>query len=209
MSSSLAERIEHTLLASDAPSSAFLQLVEDAEQAELLGICVPSRWVSLVRPKWSGLLVSVVGFPLAGVRPEVRALEARLAIDDGADELDMVADLARLVEGADAAVQEDVEALVALGRPVKVILETGQVDRSHWLRGAKLAVKAGASFVKTCTGFGRGRAEVDDVAALRATVGPKVGVKASGGIRTRAEAEALVAAGADRLGTSRGPQLLL
>ncbi|MEM1025679.1 MAG: deoxyribose-phosphate aldolase [Myxococcota bacterium] len=209
MHPSLAQRIEHTLLAPDAPPAAYLRLVEEAEQAELLGVCVPSRWVSRVRPWWPGLLVSVVGFPLAGVRPEVRALEAKLAIEDGADELDMVADLARLVEGANDAVQEDVERLVELGKPVKVILETGLVGRAQWTCGAKLAVRAGAAFVKTCTGFGRGRAEVEDVAELRSVVGPSMGIKASGGIRSRADAQALVAAGADRLGTSRGPELLL
>jgi deoxyribose-phosphate aldolase len=209
MHASLADRIEHTLLASDAPPAAYERLAQEAAEAELLGVCVPSRWVGLVRPRWSGVLVSVLGFPLAGVRPEVRALEARLAIEDGADELDMVIDLAGLVGGRDDAVIGDIAGVVALGRPVKVILETGLVERAIWSRGARLAVQAGAAFVKTCTGFSKGQATVEDVATLRALVGSGVGVKASGGIRTRVEAERMVDAGADRLGTSRGPALVL
>jgi len=209
MSDSLAGCIEHTLLVPEAPRSAYERLVDDAAASALLGVCVPSRWVGAVRPRWSGLLVSVVGFPFAGVRPEVRALEAELALDDGADELDMVIDLAELSGGRDDAVREDVARLVAMGKPVKVILETGHVDRALWMRGAQLAVEAGAAFVKTCTGFGRGEARAEDVATLRALVGPQVGVKASGGIRTRADAERMVEAGANRLGTSKGPDLLL
>lgn len=209
----LERHIEHTLLAPEAGSDDFARLCDEALEHGLLGICVPSAWVSfcVARVARRALVVTVVGFPNGAVLTSAKAEEARAAVEAGADELDMVVDVGRLREGDVRAVARDVEAVVrgCAGRPLKVILETGLLDDAQKRLGAELAVAAGARFVKTCTGMpGRGAATVHDVGLLRGAVGPDIGVKASGGVRSARTALDLLGAGATRIGTSAGPKLV-
>jgi deoxyribose-phosphate aldolase len=205
----LAQRIEHTLLTPEARSADYQRLVQEALDAGCAAVCVPSRWVAPVRSWATGLrVVSVLGFPSGAVLTEAKAAEAKGVVARGADELDMVADLGGVRDRDRTAVREDIEAVVAAGRPVKVIVETGRLSVADWTWAAEVAIEACAHYVKTCTGFGPGAARVEDIRRLRQIVKDRGGVKASGGIRDRAQAEALVAAGADRIGTSRGPVLL-
>lgn len=211
----LARCIEHTLLRPDATEDEVRNLVEAAAGASLLAVCVAGRWVASVR-RWidEGLgdlkLVAVVGFPHGNGAPQAKAFEARRAVQDGAHEIDMVVDLGAIRERSAGRLARDVEAVVSAAgaRPVKAILETGLWNEREKVLAASVAVAAGAAFVKTCTGFRNGQATVDDVKLLRDVVGPDVGIKASGGIRTAAQARALIEAGADRLGSSHGPALL-
>lgn len=213
----LARRIEHTLLAPDASLVDLRRLVTEARDHDLFGVCVSSNRVAEVRALLDGLrchakLVTVVGFPSGAVPTTIKREETRLVVEQGADEIDVVADLGHFRDGDLARCRDDLGAVVAAaaGRPVKVILETGLLRDDHEKRElARLAVEAGAAFLKTSTGTqGRGVATAHDVALLREVAGAHVLVKASGGIRTREDALAMVAAGADRLGTSSGPRLL-
>lgn len=209
----LAEAVEHTLLSPIATASQFDQLCDDAVEYSMGGVCVHPCWVARCRARL-GLrgprLVTVVGFPLGANSVEVKATEARMAVSQGADEIDMVLALWAFCSGDVATAEVDVRGVVdaAQGRPVKVILETGLLSDADKKRAARIAVAGGAKFVKTCTGFAAGGATVADVRLLRAAVGPHVGIKASGGIRDRGLAQELLLAGADRIGTSAGPALL-
>jgi deoxyribose-phosphate aldolase len=151
---------------------------------------------------------SVVGFPLGAHLPAVKAVEAGQAIRDGAGEIDMVIDIGALRSGDLVLVERDIAGVVAVcrtgGAVCKVIIEAAMLSDEEKVAACLLAKRAGADFVKTSTGFGPGGATVRDVALMRRAVGPEIGVKAAGGIRTRADAEALIAAGATRLGTSAG-----
>ena len=155
-------------------------------------------------------LASVVGFPLGAALPEVKALEARRLVELGATELDMVMHLPWFFSGEHDRVREDIAGVVreARGHPVKVIMETGLLDEGGIVAACHLARDGGASFVKTSTGFGPGGATEESVGLMRRTVGNRLGVKASGGIRTLDQALALLEAGADRLGTSGASDLL-
>jgi deoxyribose-phosphate aldolase len=152
----------------------------------------------------------VVGFPLGYVHPAVRLAESRQAVEDGAEELDTVLNISWLKSGEDGRVRDDLAAWVAAMRAarggliLKVILETALLTDEEKVRGTRLVVEAGADFVKTSTGFAQGGAAVEDVSLLARTVEGRIGVKASGGIRDRATALAMIAAGASRLGTSSG-----
>ena len=148
----------------------------------------------------------MIGFPLGASVSAVKEFEARQAVADGADELDMVVSVGDLKAGRDEYVRSDIAAVVrgALGRAVKVIIEACLLTDEEKARACRLAAAAGADFVKTSTGFSKGGATVHDVALMRAAVGPDVGVKAAGGIRTRKEAEEMIAAGATRIGASAG-----
>jgi deoxyribose-phosphate aldolase len=155
----------------------------------------------------SGLaVISVIGFPLGATYSRCKALESALAIADGASELDMVMQLGAAVEGDFEAVEADARAVVeaAAGRPVKMILETGLLDQGQKQRACEAAERAGVRFVKTCSGFAPGAASVEDIGLMRRWLGANVGIKASGGIRSAAQARAMLAAGADRIGTSAG-----
>jgi deoxyribose-phosphate aldolase len=209
MGRELAQRIEQTLLRPDAMRAEVLHLCEEACEHGFGAVCVHPLHVAACAGMLHGTrvrVVSVVGFPLGANRTETKVFEAAAAVSDGAHEIDMVLPLGALREGDDDGVRRDVEAVVraVAPRPVKVILETGLLERSEKLRACALACDAGAAFVKTCTGFGPGGATVDDVRLLRAAVGDAMGVKASGGIRDAATARAMVEAGADRIGTSAG-----
>lgn len=210
--SELAGRIEHTVLASDATSEQVVGAAREAARLGLYGLCVSPTRVRLAREALAGTsvaLVTVVGFPSGAHRSTVEAFEAATAVSDGADEIDMVADLAAIRERDWRRLRTGVREVVRAVRPhpVKVILETPIWDPGRIVSAARAAQDGGASFVKTGTGV-EGSATVEHVALLRRVVGPEVGIKASGGIRTRRMAEALVLAGADRIGTSRGPLLL-
>ena len=148
--------------------------------------------------------ICVVGFPLGAMATRSKALETREAIADGAEEIDMVINIGALKGGDHDAVYADIQAVVraAQGRPVKVILETSMLERDEKIVGCTLSKAAGAAFVKTSTGFGGGGATAEDVALMRSVVGPDIGVKASGGVRSAEDAKAMLAAGANRLGAS-------
>ncbi len=157
-------------------------------------------------------VATVAGFPLGASRPDVKRCEAQRALDDGASEVDMVIHIGALRDGDEAAVEADVrgvaEACHRCSAIVKAILETVLLSDEEKRRGALASIRAGADFVKTSTGFGPGGATAEDVALLRAVVGPAVGVKAAGGIRTLADLARMLAAGASRIGTSSGVAIL-
>ncbi len=203
----LAGRIDHTLLKPDATRDAIDALCDEALDHHFASVCVNSRWVPLVAARLAGspvLTCSVVGFPLGAMAAAAKAGEAAVAVAAGADEIDMVLDIGALRSGALAEAFADISGVVeaAAGRPVKVIIETCLLDDEQKAVACLLAARAGAAYVKTSTGFSTGGASVDDIRLMRAAVGDELGVKASGGIRTRADAEAMIAAGADRVGAS-------
>jgi deoxyribose-phosphate aldolase len=205
----LATYIDHTLLKPEATVEDIDKLCAEALQLRVASVCVNGSWVKRCTEilRGSGVLVcSVIGFPLGAMASEVKAYEARRAIEDGACEIDMVQNVGALKSGFDDFVERDI-AMVAevchrLGARLKVILETALLTDSEKTRACELAVRAGADFVKTSTGFSRGGATAADVALMRRTVGPAVGVKASGGVRDQAGAKAMIAAGATRIGAS-------
>lgn len=204
---SLAAYIDHTLLKPEATTPQIDHLCAEAREYGFATVCVNplhvARCARLLKGSRVGV-ATVVGFPLGATTPELKAHEAERLLELGATELDMVLNLGALREGDLRAVRADVAAVVgaAQGRPVKVILETGGLSVEEKVAACLLCRAAGAAFVKTSTGFLFGGATTGDVALMRAVVGEHVGVKASGGIRTAADARAMLAAGANRLGTS-------
>jgi deoxyribose-phosphate aldolase len=210
---SFAHHIEHTLLAPEARAVDYARLCDEALEHALFGVCVPSARVRLCKERVGSrvAVVTVVGFPLGAVLTSAKAEETRAAVGEGADEVDMVVDVGRLRDADERAIHADIAAVVAAcaGRPLKVILETGLLDDAGKRLGARLALEAGAAFVKTCSGMpGRGVATAEDVRTLREVVGNRLGIKASVGIRTARAATELIEAGATRIGTSAGPKLL-
>ena len=204
----LAGRIDHTLLDAAATALHVERLCSEALEHGFATVCVNPIWVPrcVARLERSDVAVcSVVGFPLGAHLTEVKAVEARRAVEQGARELDMVGLIGALVAGDLAAFELDVAAVIAAAgeATVKVILEVGRLEREQKIAGARIAIGAGAAFVKTSTGSSGG-ATVEDVRLLREAVGPAAGVKASGGIRGCAQARSLLDAGANRLGTSAG-----
>jgi deoxyribose-phosphate aldolase len=209
----LAPYLDHTLLRPDALPAEVSRLGEEARAHGFGGACVhPTNLKVLVQALGGAptVAIAVVGFPHGAQRPEVKALEVRLAVEDGARELDAVAALGALRAGDVDAALADMVAVVEAARPwpVKLILETGLLSRAAVALGAGLALVAGCAAVKTSTGFGGHGARPEDVALLRAVVEDALAVKASGGIRTRAEALGLVRAGASRIGTSASVALV-
>jgi deoxyribose-phosphate aldolase len=205
----LAALIDHTLLKPDASEAQVRRLCQEALHYHFASVCVNAGWVPRCAELLTGSEVkvcSVAGFPLGATLSEVKAFEAATAIRAGAHEVDMVLAIGRLKGGDYAAVYEDVEAVAIAaheaGALLKVILETALLSDEEKVAGAVLAKTAGADFVKTSTGFGGGGATVADVRLLRQVVGPDLGVKASGGVRSAATALELVAAGATRIGAS-------
>jgi len=213
----LASVIDHTLLKPTAGTADIRRLCDEAARCGFAAVCVNPVHVATAARFLEGSPVAVctvVGFPLGAHRPAVKALEARTAVGEGAAEVDMVLNIGALKERNDGLVETDISEVVQAAtalRPgvlVKVILETGYLTDEEKVRACRLAARAGAHFVKTSTGFGPGGATVEDVALLRRSVPAAMGVKAAGGIRTAAGALALLAAGATRLGTSSGPDIL-
>ncbi len=207
-STDIASAIDHTLLKPDATEAEIRKLCEEARQYTFASVCVNPSWVGTCAKLLAGSPVkvcTVIGFPLGATTSTAKSVETRDAIANGAREIDMVINVGALKSGDDELVRRDIEAVVnaAHGQAlVKVILETALLSREEKIKACLLAKMAGADFVKTSTGFSSGGATVEDIALMRETVGPEMGVKASGGIRDRATAEAMVAAGATRIGAS-------
>lgn len=207
----IASYIDHTLLKPEASEADVLKVCAEAAEYGFKSVCVNPVWVKTVTTalKGSGVLTcSVVGFPLGATPTDVKSFEARGAVLDGADEVDMVINIAAARAGDKGAVAEDIAAVAetvhAGGAILKVIIETALLTDEQKVLACQAAVEAGADFVKTSTGFNGGGATVEDVALMRKTVGPNVGVKASGGVRSLADAQAMIAAGATRIGASSG-----
>ena len=205
--------IDHTLLKPEAAPKDILRVCGEAERHGFFSVCVNTHYVPLVssRVEGTGIKVcSVAGFPLGAVDTRVKAFEAERAVAAGADEIDMVMNVGLLKAGEEELVAEDIAAVVKAAAPavVKVIIEAALLEDSEKVAACKLAMGAGASFVKTSTGFGPPGANPEDVKIMRGAVGPDFGVKASAGIRTAAFALELVEAGANRIGTSAGVQIM-
>ena len=206
--------MDHTLLAADATRADIERLCDEALAHRFAAVCVNGGWVSLCagRLLGSGVKVAaVVGFPLGATTSSAKAFEARNLVDEGADELDMVAPIGRLLDGDWDYVEADISGVIQScgGRIVKVILETAVLAPIEIVKASALAKETGASFVKTSTGFhAAGGATVAAVALMREAVGGTIGVKASGGIRSCASALQMLGAGASRLGTSSGVSLV-
>jgi deoxyribose-phosphate aldolase len=205
----IANYIDHTLLKADATQEEIEKLCQEAEQYHFHSVCVNSCWVDLCSKLLSGTGVkvcTVVGFPLGAMTTRAKAFEARQAVADGADEIDMVINIGQLKNHDDSLVQDDIAAvkLACRGHLLKVIIECCLLSKEEKVRACRLAVSAGADYVKTSTGFSTGGATVDDVTLMRRTVGPNIGVKASGGIHSYPQAKAMIGAGATRIGASAG-----
>ncbi|MBI5218202.1 MAG: deoxyribose-phosphate aldolase [Bacteroidia bacterium] len=202
----LAEYIDHTLLKPEAVKSQFEKLCDEAVKYKFKSVCVNSGWVPFVtkRLRGSGIKIcSVIGFPLGEMDTRSKAFEARNAISSGADELDMVINVGALKSKDLKLVEEDIKAIKRACRSttiLKVIIETGLLTEEEKILACEISKKADADFVKTCTGFSGGGATVPDIILMRRIVGPKMGVKASGGIKSYDQAIALINAGANRLG---------
>lgn len=207
MVSSIASYIEHTLLRADATAKDIRKLCREARVYGLCAVCVNPIFVALCRRllRGSGVrIATVVGFPLGATPTDVKAHETRRAVADGADEIDMVLPIGALRSKDYRYVRTDIRTVrkAAVNKVLKVIIETAYLTRREKVKACRLALEAGAGFVKTSTGFGPGGATTGDVRLLRAAVGPGPGVKASGGIRTIADARRMLAAGASRIGSS-------
>ena len=211
----VASAIDHTLLKPDATADDIETLCREAREWKFATVCVNPTWVALAarRLQGSGVGVcSVVGFPLGATTPDVKQYEARRAIFDGATEIDMVLNVGALKSGDVRLVSEDIRAVVAACSDrqlvTKVILETALLTDEEKTTACTLAKAAGADFVKTSTGFGPGGATAADVALMRRVVGAEMGVKASGGVRDLQQMQAMVAAGATRIGASAGVRIV-
>jgi deoxyribose-phosphate aldolase len=206
-SKDLAPYIDHTLLKPDATRDDLVKLCTEARRYGFATVCVNSSNIPLAKRLLDGCPtrpIAVVGFPLGAATTSAKCFEAREAVRAGAAEIDMVINIGALKSKDYRTVEEDIRAVVESSKPapVKVILETGGLTRDEKVIGCALSKAAGAAFVKTSTGFGPGGATAEDIALMRAIVGNDVGVKASGGIRTTADAEKMVNAGANRIGAS-------
>jgi deoxyribose-phosphate aldolase len=211
----MARYIDHTLLKPDATAAEIDQLCREAEQSHFASVCINPTWVKRAAENLRGSSVpvcTVIGFPLGANTPEIKAMEARRALRDGAREVDMVLNIGALKSGFYDLVRTDIEKVVDAahdgGALCKVILETALLTDEEKVIASSLAKQARADFVKTSTGFGPGGATVYDVALMRETVGPEMGVKASGGVRTADDAEDMIAAGATRIGASAGIEIV-
>jgi deoxyribose-phosphate aldolase len=211
----IAALIDHTILKADATRADILRVCQEARQYSFASVCVNSYWVPLASTELAGSPVkvcTVVGFPLGAAASEAKAAEARLAVRDGAQEIDMVINVGALKSGDAGAVRADIEEVVRASRQggaiVKVIIETALLTDPEKTLACLLAKEAGADFVKTSTGFSTAGATAHDVALMRAAVGPLMGVKASGGIRTLQDLRAMTAAGATRVGASASVKIV-
>ncbi|HLK19371.1 MAG TPA: deoxyribose-phosphate aldolase [Bryobacteraceae bacterium] len=207
--------IDHTLLRPDATRDDIVKLCREARQYSFASVCINPFWVPLAAAELSGSQVkvcTVVGFPLGATSTQAKVAETAEALRAGAQEIDMVQNIGALRSGDHEAVQRDIAAVVEIahraGAIVKVILETALLDDNQKTIASQLAKNAHADFVKTSTGFGPSGATVQDVMLMRAAVGPAMGVKASGGIRTLEDVKKMVAAGATRIGASAGIKIV-
>lgn len=209
----LAKYIDHTILKSNATQADVIAICEEAKEYGFASVCVNQYNTSLVKEQLAGtdvMVCTVVGFPLGSVTKEVKAFETGLAVDLGADEIDMVINIGALKDGLNDLVYEDIKAVVdaAKGKTVKVIIETCLLTDEEKVRACELALKAKAHFVKTSTGFSTGGATVEDIKLMKATVGDNALVKASGGVRDYDGAMAVIEVGANRIGASSGVKIV-
>lgn len=198
---------DHTILKADATREMVERVCREAREHHFMSVCVNSYYTGFVADELQGSDVrvcTVVGFPLGQMSTKAKVAETRIAVEDGADEIDMVINVGALKGGDDAVVFEDIRAVrkACEGKVLKVIIETCLLNEEEKVRACRLAMEAKADFVKTSTGFSTGGATKEDVALMRKTVGDTMGVKASGGIRDKEKAVEMLEAGADRLGTS-------
>lgn len=209
----LAKYIDHTLLKADATTDQINKLVAEAKEYNFMSVCVNPTHVKHCAEQLKGtdvLVCTVIGFPLGATTSAVKAFETKDAIENGAGEVDMVINIGALKDGNDDLVYNDIKAVVdaAAGVTTKVIIETSLLTDDEKRRASELAKKAGATFVKTSTGFSTGGATVADVRLMRETVGPDMGVKASGGVRSLEDVNGMIEAGATRIGASAGVDIL-
>lgn len=211
----LASYFDHTLLKPDATYAQIDKLCDEALGSRFASVCVNGMHVARCAEILAGsgvLVCSVVGFPLGAMASEIKVAEARRAIADGACEIDTVIPVGALKSGADGYVRDELQALAeachAGGARLKVILECALLTDDEKRRGCRLSAQAGADFVKTSTGFAGGGATIEDVALMRAVVGPQMGVKAAGGVRDLEGAQAMIAAGATRIGASASVEIV-
>ncbi len=215
MKEDISRYIDHTNLRAYATEDDIIRLCDEAKEYGFYAVCVNPYRVRLAKERLKGTdvkVASVIGFPLGATPTEVKVFEAKKALEDGADELDMVINIGALKDGNYEYVRKDIEEVVKVAREkgaiVKVIIETCYLTDEEKVKACELAKEAGAHFVKTSTGFGTGGATVEDVRLMRKVVGPEMGVKAAGGIRTYEQAVAMIEAGATRIGTSSGVKIV-
>lgn len=214
MTTNYAAYIDHTLLKAEATKQQILDLCEEAKKYSFASVCINPTWVKTAVEALQGTEVkvcTVIGFPLGANTPEVKAFEAKDAIANGATEVDMVINIGALQSGLLEQVRKDIEAVVEAAKDqalVKVIIETSLLDDIQKRSACELAVLAGADFVKTSTGFSTGGATPEDVKLMRSVVGPAIGVKASGGVRSAEDVDRMIKSGATRIGASSGVSIV-
>ncbi|HSR29648.1 MAG TPA: deoxyribose-phosphate aldolase [Anaerolineae bacterium] len=215
MGPGIAKMIDHTLLKPEATQDQIAQLCYEARKYGFAAVCVNPSYVKLCSELLQGTPVhvcTVVGFPLGATPPEVKCYEAQQAIDDGATEVDMVINIGAIKSKDYALVERDIASVARVchagGAILKVIIEAALLSDEDKVIASQLAKAAGADYVKTSTGFGPGGATVHDVELMRRAVGPEMGIKAAGGIKTYEDARAMVSAGATRIGASAGIKIL-
>lgn len=211
----IAKMIDHTLLKAESTKEQIVNLCAEAREYGFASVCVNPVWVKTAAEELKGSDVkvcTVIGFPLGASTSAVKAFETEDAIKNGAEEVDMVITIGKLKSGDDREVEADIRAVVdvAGGKAlVKVIIETSLLTEEEKVRVCEMAMRAGADFVKTSTGFSTGGATVEDVALMRKIVGEQAGVKASGGIRDLTDLKAMARAGANRIGASSGVKIMM
>ena len=213
MTQNYAAMIDHTLLKAEATRDQIKKLCEEAKQYGFASVCVNPTWVKYAAELLDGaesIVCTVIGFPLGANTSAVKAFETKDAIANGASEIDMVINIGAMKNGEFDLVREDIKAVVdaANGTLVKVIIETSLLTDEEKVKACELAVLAGADFVKTSTGFSTGGATAEDIALMRKTVGPEIGVKASGGVRSLEDMKLMVENGATRIGASSGVAIM-
>ncbi|MDW0112299.1 deoxyribose-phosphate aldolase [Sporosarcina saromensis] len=214
MNKDYAAFIDHTLLKADTTKEEIVTLCDEAREYSFASVCVNPTWVKTASEQLKGSPVktcTVIGFPLGASTSEVKRFETKDAIANGATEIDMVINIGALRSGQEQLVKEDIEAVVteAKGKAiVKVIIETSLLTDAEKRTACELAKEAGADFVKTSTGFSTGGATAEDVKLMRGVVGPEMGVKASGGVRSFEDMKKMIEAGATRIGASSGVQIM-
>jgi deoxyribose-phosphate aldolase len=204
----VAAMIDHTLLKPEATRQQIESLCQEAKEYKFASVCVNPTWVSTAKKLLAGsgvMVCTVIGFPLGATTSDTKAFETKNAVENGAEEVDMVINIGALKDHNDELVEKDIRAVVEAARGkahTKVIIETSLLTKEEKVRACELSVKAGADFVKTSTGFSTGGATAEDIALMRKTVGPEVGVKASGGVRNTEDVQKMIEAGATRIGAS-------
>ncbi|MDZ5712216.1 deoxyribose-phosphate aldolase [Jeotgalibacillus haloalkalitolerans] len=214
MMTEIAKMIDHTLLKPEATKEQITKLCEEAAEHSFMSVCVNPYWVKLsseLLHTTDVKVCTVIGFPLGASATETKAFETKQAIEDGATEVDMVINIGALKSGDYDTVKQDIQAVTAAAKGkalTKVIIETSLLTDEEKVKACELAVEAGTDYVKTSTGFSGGGATPEDIALMRKTVGPDLGVKASGGVRSAEDAQAMIDAGATRLGASAGIKII-